>query len=273
MSKRESWAGFFCYLCEKGPLSLWNGKVEFPTPTSYLGYWWASGVGLLDTHTTAAVLAQCCRMPGECSFLKSPNDLQVPLPASHGAQAVLLAVGTAWALCIPFLRWSGGGLLFLAQKHRKRGDAKASMLAQRRDCAAELGLKHCACCPFWFIFTWHLYSMEIEESTPEGCSKLAVLQNTEGEKWGQLKDNEDAPVRMSTATLSSPHFLETFFLSSKASMDQARQGKGKFPQSSTCHLTPHVKPWWTQAKASETEAEGQSWPQETASQLKDWAFQ
>lgn len=88
-------------------------------------------------------------VPGECSFLQSPGDPQAPSrpPARHKL--------SCWQSGLPapcaFLSCADQvvGCLFLAQKSRKRGDAKALVLARRRD--AVLGswaLKLCAHCPF-----------------------------------------------------------------------------------------------------------------------------
>lgn len=65
--------------------------------------WW---LGLLDSHTTMAVLSNATEGPGECSFLPSPNDLQGPPGSLCGTSCLAGSVSTA-ALCIlPLLfRW------------------------------------------------------------------------------------------------------------------------------------------------------------------------
>lgn len=124
------------------------GELSFP---GQLALWGTAG-HLVWGSRTLAPLPLCsssvAKVPGECSFLKSPDDLQAPSRPPVGRKL------SCWQPGLPehcaFLSSADQvvGCFFLAQKHRKRGDAKASVLAQRRDGAGELGLKHCARCPF-----------------------------------------------------------------------------------------------------------------------------
>lgn len=75
--------------------------------------------------------------------------LSKPLPAPRAAQAVLLAAGLPEPHAFLSAADQVVGCLVLARKYRKRGDAKASVLAQRRDTVLESwAFKLSAHCPF-----------------------------------------------------------------------------------------------------------------------------
>lgn len=102
----------------------------------------------------------------------------------------------------------------------------------------------CARCPFWFIFTWHLHSMGREELT-----RRAVLQNAEGQEWGQLKDNADAQSGCQNSYPRKSSF-ESPFPPFRGRQGPGKMGERRVPWSSTSvHLAPHGKPWWTQTTA------------------------
>ena len=123
--------------------------------------------------------------PGECSFLKSPDDLRAP-PHPCPRPPVWHKL-SRWQSGLPapraFLSSSDQvvGCLLLAQKPRT-GAAKAAGLARRRD--AELGswaLKLCAHCPFCFIFSWHLHPAESGGCAREGRSSQG--RGAAGGRW------------------------------------------------------------------------------------------
>lgn len=148
-------------------------------------------------------------MPGECSSPPSPDDARAPSrpPARHKL--------SCWQSGLPapraFLPSADQvvGCLFLAQKPRKRGDAKASVLAQRRD--AVLGswaLQLRAPRPLGFI------------CPPGGCIPRRA-KGPHAREGCSSALRKDSGQDVGTATPSSRPF--------RAGRDPVRREKGKAP--------------------------------------------
>ena len=189
--------------------------------------------------------------PGECSFLKSPDDLRAP-PHPCPRPPVWHKL-SRWQSGLPapraFLSFSDQvvGCLLLAQKPRT-GAAKAAGLARRRD--AELGswaLKLCAHCPFCFIFSWHLHPAE-----SGGCAREGRSSQGRGQQVG-----------VGTRAPSSRHSGAVFLF-------RGRRGPARWEKGDSLGEAPLTSPWWA-CTAVSWGLRGQSWPLCSASPPDDWA--
>lgn len=175
--------------------------------------------------------------PGECSFLKSPDDLQTPLPAPRGAQAVLLAVGLPepYAFLSSVIRWWAA---FSWHTNIGREEMPKLRSWHGGDCW-RAGLE--APCLLPFSSRLHLASAFHGERR---VNSRGLFFNTQRER------SEGSSRTMRVPRCQNSYSLELVFQSLLVSLSSGRQGpdkmgEGQVPQSSTCHLAPHSKPWWT----------------------------
>lgn len=147
LSSEELGQDVFLCAVRKGLLLKWWAEGS-------TGCCWVCWLQLLDSHTAVAVLANAAEGPGECSFLPSPNDLQVPsrLPVWHKL--------SCWQCehCSPVhlsLCCSGGGLFFW---HRNMGREEMPRLWCWHGGEALLTSRLGAQCPLPLLmpFTWRL---------------------------------------------------------------------------------------------------------------------
>lgn len=108
MGKHQGLAWVFSYLCENSLPVFEMGESNFlgqPAMWGLVGIWWGAP-GLSHPCSCACPALQKCL---ENVLSWNPQMISKPCPAPCAAQAVLLAGGTAWALCLhsfpPLIRW------------------------------------------------------------------------------------------------------------------------------------------------------------------------
>lgn len=166
--------------------------------------------------------------PGECSFLKSPDDLQAPLPAPRGAQAVLLAVGLPepYAFLSSVIRWWAA-----FSWHRNIGREEMPKLRSWHggDCW-RAGLE--APCLLPFSIRLHLASAFHGERRVNSRGlffKTCCSSTCRGREVRAAQKQCGGP-GVRTVTPSSWYFGAFLFLFPVAGRDQTRWEKGKFPR-------------------------------------------